>query len=38
MDYSIVKVDKNNYVLFDEMVFFRKNGREKMKMKRQIYK
>jgi ribosomal protein S18 acetylase RimI-like enzyme len=29
MEYSIVKVDKNNYALFDEMVFFRKNGRER---------
>ena len=29
MEYSIVKVDKNNYLLFDEMVFYRKNGRER---------
>jgi ribosomal protein S18 acetylase RimI-like enzyme len=29
MEYFIVKIDKNNYSLFDEMVFFRKNGRER---------
>ncbi|MDR3115151.1 MAG: GNAT family N-acetyltransferase [Treponema sp.] len=29
MEFAIVKVDKNNYVLFDEMVFFRKHGRER---------
>jgi len=34
MDYSIVKVDKNNYTLFDNMVFFRINGRDKNEIER----
>ena len=34
MDYSIVKVDKDNYTLFDNMVFFRINGRDKNEIER----
>jgi len=34
MDYLIVKVDKNNYTLFDDMVFFRINGRDKNEIER----
>ena len=29
MEYSIVRVDKENYVLFDDMMFFRMNDRER---------
>ena len=29
MEYSIVRVDKDNYALFDDMVFFRMNERER---------
>ena len=29
MEYSIVRVDRENYTLFDDMVFFRINDREK---------
>lgn len=29
MDYNIIKVNKDNYFMFDDMVFYRKHGREK---------
>jgi len=29
MEYSIVRVNKENYALFDDMVYFRINNREK---------
>jgi len=29
MDYTIIEINKNNYLMFDDMVFFRVNGREK---------
>ncbi|MCL2592879.1 MAG: GNAT family N-acetyltransferase [Defluviitaleaceae bacterium] len=32
MDYTIIEINKNNYLMFDDMVFFRINGREKNKV------
>ena len=29
MDFTIEKIDKNNYGLFEDLTFIRKNGREK---------
>jgi len=29
MEYSIVRVEKENYPLFDDMIFFRINNRER---------
>ena len=31
MDFTIEKIDKNNYGLFEDLTFIRKNGREKTK-------
>ena len=29
MEYAIVRVDKDNYTMFDEMIFYRENNRER---------
>jgi ribosomal protein S18 acetylase RimI-like enzyme len=31
MEHNIVRIDKNNYRMFDDMIFYRKNEREKSK-------
>ena len=38
MNYKVVKIDAGNYYLFDDMIYWRMNGNERLPLKEAIPK